>query len=56
MIARVLLAAVLIAAGAAACGSTVDLDKVMGRNVEGTPVQQPQKLHCDLIFPGGDTR
>jgi len=33
-----------------------DLDKVMGRSVQGTPVTAPepeQKVHCDLIFPGG---
>lgn len=35
-----------------ACGGS-DLDKVMGRSVEGTPTTEPRKVHCDLIFPGG---
>lgn len=36
-----------------------DLDKVMGRTTEGTPVTAPkpeQRIDCDLIFPGGGTR
>ena len=24
-----------------------------GCTVAGTPVAEPQKLHCDMIFPGG---
>jgi len=32
-----------------------DRDQVMGRTA-GTPVPEPQKVHCDLIFPGTDRR
>lgn len=36
-----------------------DLDKVMGRAVEGTPTPaaetQERRIDCDLIFPGGGT-
>lgn len=43
----------------AGCASDTDLDKVMGRSVEGTPTTAPEperKIDCDLIFPGGSTR
>lgn len=39
-----------------ACAPQADLDKVMGRAVEGTPVTQEQRIDCDLIFPGPDYR
>jgi len=39
-----------------ACTSQADLDKVMGRATEGTPVTQEQRIDCDLIFPGPDHR
>jgi hypothetical protein len=29
----------------------VNLDSIMGRTTAGTPTTEPQKLHCDLIFP-----
>ena len=29
----------------------VNLDPIMGRTTAGTPTTEPQKLHCDLIFP-----
>jgi hypothetical protein len=39
-----------------ACPSQSELDKVMGRAVEGAPVTQEQRIDCDLIFPGPDHR
>jgi len=51
------LAALLtVAALTSACTSQADLDKVMGRATEGTPVSQEQRIDCDLIFPGPDHR
>jgi len=49
MIKALLAAATLLLAGCA------DRDQVMGRTA-GTPVPEPQKVHCDLIFPGTDRR
>ena len=38
------------------CSSQADLDKVMGRATQGTPVTETQRIDCDLIFPGPDHR
>jgi outer membrane biogenesis lipoprotein LolB len=46
----------IVAAVLTACTSRSELDKVMGRSVEGAPVTQEQRLDCDLIFPGPDHR
>ena len=40
----------------AGCPSQAGMDKVMGRAVQGTPVTQEQRIDCDLIFPGPDSR
>jgi len=45
----IIITAALLLSG---CG---DRDAVMGRT-DGTPVPEPQKVHCDLIFPGTDRR
>lgn len=55
---RILLCASVIAVAVTGCASVGDdLDKVMGRSVvEGTPQPEPQRIDCDLIFPGVDNR
>ena len=45
-----IVAAVVIVALLAGC-APVNLDPIMGRTTSGTPTTEPQKLHCDLIFP-----
>lgn len=50
------IAALLVAAIFVAGCAPVNLDQVMGRATEGTPVTETQKLDCDLIFPGPDSR
>lgn len=47
--AALILGALVVLSGCA------DRDAVMGRTA-GTPVPEPQKVHCDLIFPGTDRR
>ncbi len=37
------------------CSNTGQLDQIMGRT-EGTPVPEPNRIDCDLIFPGPDSR
>lgn len=49
---RIIVIALVCVAVLAGCG---DRDQVMGRTA-GTPVPEPQKVHCDLIFPGTDRR
>jgi hypothetical protein len=44
---RILLAAALILTG---CAPSDQLDQIMGRT-DGTPVSEPRKIDCDLIFP-----
>jgi len=56
---RILVCASVIAVAVTGCASGADLDKVMGRSVEGMPQPAPepeQRIDCDLIFPGGTDR
>jgi hypothetical protein len=53
---RVVFAALFVAAfGLTGCNLD-GMDSIMGRNAEGTPVPAPQRIDCDLIFPGTDQR
>ena len=40
----------------AGCPSRADVDKVMDRSAAGTAVPVEQRIDCDLIFPGPDSR